>query len=475
MFEKDRIRKLLSENYSILSILIGIMLVSLSIGPYQNGDTLWEYDAALGVIKWGMPYLSGWGNNIINQPPLGFYIEALFFKIFGSSTNTGVTLVTLFGLGSTVLVYKIGKELYGKSTGLFAAALFALTPWEFVLSRSFLIDAQCLFLSLLCLFIGIIAIRKGSFKLFMVTGAIFAAAFLTKFFAVYILIPLLLFYVYFRPKNLKRTFSWFGAFFLPVLLFSYYWYQVILRQGILFNQSDLVNRNSSVPSFFFVVNFLVNYGLGWFFIGAAILSLLVCLMYRKFHKLLVFDLICLATILSVVSVNTFLGAVLNLNAPYLNAIKYDYQSLPFFSLLAASLVGKCISLFNSLKSRGKPNKLLVYFVALGGLGLVAAAIFFNMYYTHQFSTWSYLIFRVETGKNVGYSLTNPNLIGKHSLLMDIQYLGFTFLLSGLLWASRHKLYDFFNTSRHELYDFFNNLFKPMRLWIEEKNALNRAR
>ena len=100
-------------------------------------------------------------------------------------------------------------------------------------------------------------------------------------------------------------------------------------------------------------------------------------MYRKFHKLLAFDLICLATILSVVSVNTFLGAVLNLNAPYLNAIKYDYQSLPFFSLLAASLVGKCISLFNSLKSRGKLSKLLFFFVALGGLGLVAAINIFQ--------------------------------------------------------------------------------------------------
>ena len=165
-------------------------------------------------------------------------------------------------------------------------------------------------------------------------------------------------------------------------------------------------------------------------------------MYRKFHKLLAFDLICLATILSVVGVNTFLGAVLNLNAPYLNAIKYDYQSLPFFSLLAASLVGKCISLFNSLKSRRKLNKLLFFFVALSGLGLVAASIFFNMYYTHQFSTWGYLIFRVETGKNVGYSLTNTNPIGKYSLLMGIQYFGFAILLSGLLWASWRKLHGY---------------------------------
>ena len=445
MFNKCSIKKLLSENYPLLSILLGSVLVSVSIGPYQNGDTQWEYEAASGVIRWGMPYVISFGN-IMNQPPLGFYIEALFFKAFGLSIDTGVILVTLFGLGCTVMVYKIGKVLYSKTTGLFAAVLFALTPWELILSRSFFIDVQCLFFSLLCLFIGIIAIRKGSFKLFMVSGALFAAAFLTKFFAVYILIPLLLFYVYYRPKNLRHTFSWFGAFFLPALIFSFLWYQVISGQGLLsvFYQSDLVNRNSSVPSFFFVFNFLVNYGLGWFFIDAAILSLVVCLMYRKFRKLFAFDLICLATILSVVSVNTFLGAVLNLKSPYLNAIKYDYQSLPFFSLLVASLVGKGLSLFNSLKSKGKLNKLLFFFVALGGLGLVAASIFYNMYYAHQFSTWDFLLFRVETGKNVGYSLFNPNPIGKYSLLMGIQYLGFAIVLSGLMWASRHELVGLLN-------------------------------
>ena len=256
--KKIDVRKLLSENYPILSILIGIMLVSLSIGPYQNGDTHGNIRLQLGVIKWGMPYLSGWGNNIINQPPVGFYVEALFFKIFGSSINTGVILVTLFGLGSTVLVYKIGKELYGKSTGLFAAVLFALTPWELVLSRSFLIDAQCLFLSLLCLFIGIIAIRKGSFKLFMVTGALFAAAFLTKFFAVFILIPLLLFYVYYQPKNLKAYIWLVWSFFLTcsTIFFLLVPSNFRARDAFIFNQSDLVNRNSSVAflrSFLFTI------------------------------------------------------------------------------------------------------------------------------------------------------------------------------------------------------------------------------
>jgi len=193
---------------------------------------------------------------------------------------------------------------------------------------------------------------------------------------------------------------------------------------------------------------------------ATVLSSLVCFFRRKlFSKILVFDLICLATIVSVVSVNTFLGVGLNLNFPYHNAIKYDYQSLPFFSLLAASLVGKYLLLFSSVKSKEKLN-ILLFSVALVGLALLVASMILNMNQVHQLSTWDYLLFRVERASDVGYSFVNPSPTGEPSLLMNIQYLGFAFVLSGLVWASRHKLVE---------------SFKPMRSWIESKNALSHER
>ena len=443
LLNKGSLRKLLSENYPLLSILIGIALFSFTIGPFQNGDTKWEYEAALGVIKWGMPYVNSFGN-IMNQPPLGFYIEALFFEVFGLSLDTGVALVTLFGLGCTILVYKIGQVLYGKTTGLLTAVVFASTQWQLVISRSFFIDVQCLFFSLLCLFVGIFAVRKESLKLFVVSGTLFATALITKLFAVFTLIPLLLFYVYYRPKNLKLTFIWLGVFFLPVLLFHVLWYQVISGQGLLsvFQHEDFSDFNVSevVPSTFFVANFLLYYGLGWFFTAAAVFSLLVCFLRRKlFSKILVFDLICLATIVSVVSVNTFFGACLNLKSPYQNAIKYDYQSLPFFSLLAAALPSKCFLLFNSAKSKRKRNRLLFFSVALVGLFLLAISIFVNIFFANFISRWDYLLFRVEMDKNFGYSLFNPKPIDKNDPLMVIQYLGFALVLSGLVWACRHKI------------------------------------
>jgi len=434
----------MSEYSPLVIISVGIVLVSVTIGPFHNEDTQLEYAAASGVVKWGMPYMK-YAGDMINQPPLGFYISGLFFKIFGLSFDTGVALVTLFGLGCTILVYEIGKLWYGKPTGLLAAALFALTPWQLALSRSFLIDIQCLFFSLLFLFVGMHAIRRDSFRLFMVSGTLFAMAFLTKFFAVFALIPLAIFYLYYRQKNLKRILA-VAAYFLPALILVFLWYYVIWGRGLLFAAShsalshdDFQNFNAPgvIPSYLFVGNFLLN-GVGLLFLIVTALSLLVCFWRRKlFARFLPFDLICLATVVAVGGVNTFLGAGLNLTFPYNNAVKYDYQALAFLSLLAASLAGKFYSMFNLDKAKEKLNKLL-YYVALVGLLLLAISMILNMNSVHQFSISDHLLFRVELDKNIGYSLVNSTPIGKDSHLIGVQYLGFAFVLFGLLWASRDK-------------------------------------
>jgi 4-amino-4-deoxy-L-arabinose transferase-like glycosyltransferase len=433
MFDKHSLRKLLGENYPLLAILIGVTLISVVMGPYRNGDTRLEYAAASGVLNWGMPYAYSIGN-IINEPPFGFYTEALFFKVFGLSVDNGVALITLFGLGCTVLVYKLGKDLYGKSTGLFAAALFALTPWELVLSRSFLIDTQCLFLSLFCLYVGILAIRRDSVQLAFISGVFFAVALLTKLYSAFILIPLLLFYLYYRPKKPKQILSQLAAFCLPALYSSFLWYQVILGKGLLYmvQHSDFNDLNVAgvVPTYSFVSNFLVNYGLGIFFMAATVFSLIIGLL------------------------NMYLGVTLNLKVPYTSAVKYDYQALPFFSLAAASLAGKGVSLLNSAKITTKIKKILLGSFGVAGLFLLGISIFASLYFVHQFSAYSFVTFQVEPDKLLGYSL-HVLFPTSQDILMNVQYVGFAFVLSGLLWASRYFIID---------------SFKSMRRWIEAKNT-----
>jgi 4-amino-4-deoxy-L-arabinose transferase-like glycosyltransferase len=441
----QKVKKSAIELSPLIIILIGAALVAFSLGTFQSYDTELEFEAASNIAKMGVPYVEAYGT-IIDQPPLGFYTEALFFRIVGTSAAAGVTLMTLFGLGSIVIVYFLGKEPYGRSTGLFAAALLGVSPWHLILSRSFLLDAQYLFFSLLCLLVGVLAIRKNSVTLALASGLAFAAAMMTKFYAVFILVPLLLFYIHSRPSSLKRVLSQLAAFITPVLAFAFWWYQLFLGRPLLtiLHHNDLHDvipaSTGVVASPFFATNFLIDYGLGLAFIAAAAFSLVLGFALRKFFsKTVIVDLISLASIAFIVGVNVYLGAVMNLNVPYFSAVKYLYQALPLFVLLTASLSDKSFSMFKTAKSASRLRSLLVYAVAAAALVLLAASLISSMYYTNALSKRDYLQFRVEPGVDYGYALLNPAPTVDGSPLMTLQFYGFAMVLFGLVWAGRHRL------------------------------------
>jgi len=278
----------------------------------------------------------------------------------------------------------------------------------------------------------------------IISGIVFAVAFSTKLYAVFILIPLLALFLKSKTHTFKEALTWVVAFSIPVVVSTLLWYQTITGVGLsaIYAHTDLTSLNPAVvpPTPFFATNFLISYGLGWLFLDAVALSFLVSLWQRRrFRKYLTIDVIFLATIFSILLVNTLLGAVLDLKAPFLNAIKYDYQALPFFSLLAASLISKSLSLYNMSKTKEKVAKVSLAAMALLCIALVASALFYNMSYIHLFSTWDYLIFRVAPNVNEGYSLFNPNPIGVNSLAMGLQFLGFTLATLGILWVSKDKL------------------------------------
>jgi 4-amino-4-deoxy-L-arabinose transferase-like glycosyltransferase len=134
----EKLSTVLQRNYPLIGILLGSVLMCISLGPYSSWDSQIEFTAASGVVKWGLPYITF--GETINMQPLGFYVEAFFLKTLGTSYEIAVGVSTLFGVGCVFILSKIGKVLYGRRTGLFAAALFALTPWQIIMSRVVLVD-----------------------------------------------------------------------------------------------------------------------------------------------------------------------------------------------------------------------------------------------------------------------------------------------------------------------------------------------
>ncbi|HHT9126293.1 MAG TPA: ArnT family glycosyltransferase [Candidatus Brocadiia bacterium] len=72
---------------------------------------------------------------------VGLYLPILlFFSIFGINDISFVLYPLLASLGSIIVIYFIGKELFGKETGIIAAILMTFCPFDAVFASTMTID-----------------------------------------------------------------------------------------------------------------------------------------------------------------------------------------------------------------------------------------------------------------------------------------------------------------------------------------------
>lgn len=421
-----------TENYLIIvlvAILASSALLAISLGNYANCDAKMEYSAALGILKWHLPYMTF--GNFINQPPLGYYIDAVFFSAFGSSYTVGVAIITLFGLGCLFLVYMLGKTLYSKRTGLIATALMGLTPWHLIISTSFLIDAQCLFFSLLFLLTGIWAIRKSSLALYLLTGILFGLAFLTKVFAVFMVLPLAIFFFNSKPRKPLKMLGAILLFVLPAFIINYVWYGMLTNLGITFviRHDDFTPKilTGVSPSPLFMAQFFTsNLGLALIIACAASLFLSV---YRKklFNQFLNPDIALTATILTVAGIETYLVLGWNLLIPYVNVFKYAYSLVPLFCLLAASLFDKLLLAQRSTDPATSKRK-ITFAIATISLLLLMLSVIQNAVTLTNLVKQDQILFTVEDG--LAYSLQKVTILTSTNVSWAIQAIAFVAIILG---------------------------------------------
>ena len=377
--ELKSFRALLSAHYQLIGVLIASFIILASMGTYTNWDAETEFSAATNVITQGFPYVaSGW---MIDQAPLAFYLTAPVLQLIGLSYVNGVSFVTALGLGCIALIYVLGDILYGKKTGLVAAALFGLVPWQIFMSRVYLIDVPYLFLSLIFTIFGVLTIKKNSDKMLALCGFFFALAFLTKLFSIFLMLPLLLMAALKGKETgftltLKRVL----IFLVPTFIFQLFWYGGFANQNFLgvYFHPDFQNSNRILdPSLVFLPRIYVE-SAGWFLLAAAVFSLVLAVGFRRlFAKTLWVDLICAVTIIAIGGLNVVLVFGLHMLVPYVSAFKYNYAALPFLCLLAASLVYKGGILLGSTGKRKIKLFLAGFGLVLLFASLVESLLFLN--------------------------------------------------------------------------------------------------
>lgn len=191
-----------------------------------------------------------------------------------------------------------------------------------------------------------------------------------------------------------------------------------------------------VPSPFYSFGFL-SQSLGIFFLFGLGFSILFSFLQRKFFsRILVYDLILLATVVGIVGFNTYLVVGKGMLVPYVNSIKYDYLSLPFFCLLAASLMRKCAVLSRMRKTITK-HGLIIVLVAGIGLYLLVISMVYNLVTLNMLSKYDWLTFNVAGGFSYSFDRLSPMLSSDY--LLGAQLFGFMLIQVSILWANRDKL------------------------------------
>lgn len=83
--------------------------------------------------------------------PLYQYVVAICYLLFGIDEFWGRVVAMLFGMGSAVLTFFIGRSVWNGRVGLMAAALFTFSPLNIFFNRAFMPDSSTIFFTLLAL------------------------------------------------------------------------------------------------------------------------------------------------------------------------------------------------------------------------------------------------------------------------------------------------------------------------------------
>ncbi len=169
-----------------LALVLGVFFfVFLGSRPLSNPDEGRYAEIPREMARTGdyvTPRLDG--VKYLEKPPLVYWLSALTFKIAGVSEGSARVWCAAFAVFGGLITYAAGRALYGRATGIGAAAVLSLSLLYYVLSRIVLLDLVLAVWIASALFSFLLAVREPACRkrqlLFLAFYASMALGTLTK-------------------------------------------------------------------------------------------------------------------------------------------------------------------------------------------------------------------------------------------------------------------------------------------------------
>jgi len=235
----------------VLTAVFAVIFFSrLGWSTLQSFDEAWYAVIARNVLLHSNP-LQLWFNGapFTDHPPLGFWLMATAYRIFGISEFSTRAISALTGIGSLLLLYGIGKQLVHRNVGLMASLMLGSSLWFVYRARSGNLDVPLLFFYLLTVFLGLLYQKNR--KLAIWVGFAFGCLLLMKTLvgvSAGIVLLFLLITSKYSKKTKIRDGMLAGLATLSVVA-PWYGYNAIFTSGFLYHHFVEIGLRAGNPDF----------------------------------------------------------------------------------------------------------------------------------------------------------------------------------------------------------------------------------
>ncbi len=177
---------------SLVILLASFFLLShkLDYGSLEPWDEAWYAEISRNVARGDILILKSNGLPYIDHPPLGYWIEGLFFKVLGESEYSARLPSVIFGCLTVILVFLLGSKISGIKAGLGAVLILFTCRWFLLRSRTGNLEPCLMFLQLSAVYLSWDSKKVNNIYL---AWFLFGLSFLVKTFASVTLLPLMVY------------------------------------------------------------------------------------------------------------------------------------------------------------------------------------------------------------------------------------------------------------------------------------------
>ncbi len=247
------LKQLVSNKYFLIMAIVFSVAIIVRI-CFFIGFGLGDDPIYVGVVNYMMNYGYPSLNYGMNYR-IGLYLPVfLFFKIFGINDISFVLYPLLASLGSIIVIYFIGKELFGKETGIIAAGLMAFCPFDAVFASTMTIDIMTSFFTALSFLLFLKGHNDKGWKYILY----FVLASMTMFYNYMIKIPTVLILCCFaiitliNIRSFKRHIVFYGSFSI-LLLSSFFADYCLTGKFLNYWHTELTQSGRAIGPYWYVL------------------------------------------------------------------------------------------------------------------------------------------------------------------------------------------------------------------------------